>query len=78
MKTEPVTARKLIKAMHENFRLKGGESFYGVVVARRVETIPSVSEAKKVLQLWRDWSHGKYMSVQNMFSACLSAISVLG
>ena len=42
MKSEPVTAQKLIKAMHENFRLKGGESYDDV----KLETMLSVSEAK--------------------------------
>ena len=48
MKSEPVTARKLIKAMHENFRLKGGESclakegeYY------KAETVLSTIGAKK-------------------------------
>ena len=48
MKSKPVTARKLIKAMHENFRLRGGES----CLAReeenaRAETILSMAQAKK-------------------------------
>ena len=47
MKSEPVTVRKLIKAIHENFRLKGGENGYENVVARKIETVLSASEAKK-------------------------------
>ena len=47
MKSEPVTARKLIKANHENFRLKDGESCFQDAEARKVETVLSASEAKK-------------------------------
>ena len=46
MTSELVTARKLIKVMHENFRLKSGESSYDNTEARKVETVLSASEPK--------------------------------
>ena len=46
VKSGPVTARKLINAMYENFRLRSGESYLTKEEDRRVETVLSMGEAK--------------------------------
>ena len=51
VKSGPVTARKLINAMYENFRLRSGESYLTKEEEGKVETVLSMGEAKKMLQL---------------------------
>ena len=47
MKSEPVTARKIVKAMYEHFRLRGGETCLTKEEDRQVKTVLRVGEAKK-------------------------------